>query len=163
MKNIIRGWRNRRIILPIRKALKNGLSVERLSVSLALGITVGLIPLYGFTTLIVGLIALSLRLNFVAMQAAHYIVYPIQIALLIPFLKLGDFFINKSAFTFTVHQYIHYFKTDFWSALHKFWLVNLSATVVWLIVAIPLFLILYYTLTFLIRKYFPIRIRKPVL
>ncbi len=150
---MITGWAKRRFVFPLIKAIKAGISVERLAVSLALGITVGLIPLYGFTTLLVGGIALSLRLNFVAMQVAHYIVHPIQIALLIPFLKMGDAIVKSGDISFTVHQYIYLFKTDFWTALHDLWLVNLSAVFIWSIVAVPLFLLLYYSIRYLCRKH----------
>jgi uncharacterized protein (DUF2062 family) len=157
MKTMVRGWAERKFISPLRKAIKEGISIERLAVSLALGITVGLIPLYGTTTLIVSLIALSLRLNFVAMQVAHYVVHPIQIALLIPFLKMGDSFLKNSEVNLTVHQYIHFFKTDFWGALRELWLINLSAIGIWLILSVPLFIGLYYLLVYTIRKYKPIR------
>jgi uncharacterized protein (DUF2062 family) len=153
MKMMIRGWVKRKFILPLIKAIKQGISVERLAVSLALGITVGLIPLYGVTTLIIGLIAISLRLNVVAMQVAHYIVHPLQLALLIPFLKLGDTLIKSSDVSFTISQYIHLFKTDFWGALHELWLINLSAIGIWLVLSIPLFIVLYYSLIYTIRKY----------
>ncbi len=156
MKKKIKGWTERKFVSPIRTAIKEGISIERLSVSLALGITVGLIPLYGTTTVIVGLIALSLRLNFVAMQIAHYIVHPIQIALLIPFLKMGDTLLKGNEVSFTVHQYIQLFKTDFWATLKDLWLVNLSAVGIWLILSVPLFLALYYLLVYTIRKYKPI-------
>lgn len=150
---MVRGWVKRKFIVPILKAIKQGISIERLSVSLALGITIGLIPLYGVTTLIVGLLAVSLRLNFISMQIAHYIVHPIQIALLIPFLKLGDTLINSSNVSFTINEYLYLFKTDFWKALDELWLINLSAIGIWLILAIPLFLILYYSLMYAIKKY----------
>jgi uncharacterized protein (DUF2062 family) len=153
MKVILRGWIRRRLIFPFIKAIRAGISVERLAVSLALGITVGLIPLYGFTTLIVALIALSLRLNFVAMQAAHYIVHPLQIALLIPFLKLGDAIMKSADISFSVKQYIHLFRTDFWGAMHELWLVNLSALFIWLIIAIPLFFLLYYSLRYFFVRF----------
>ncbi len=153
MKKKIMGWAERKFVFPIKTAIKEGISIERLSVSLALGITVGLIPLYGITTVIVGLIALSLRLNFVAMQVAHYIVHPIQIALLIPFLKMGDSILKSTEVSFSVQQYIHLFKTDFWGTLRELWLVNLSAIGIWLILSIPLFLALYYVLVYSIRRY----------
>jgi uncharacterized protein (DUF2062 family) len=153
MKVMIRGWVRRRFIFPIFKALKKGISIERLAISLALGITIGLIPLYGITTLLVGTIAVSLRLNFVAMQAAHYIVHPIQLALLIPFLKLGTSLSQSSEITFSVQQYIGLFKTDFWDAINQLWLANLSAVGIWLIVSVPLFIILYFGLIYTIRRY----------
>jgi uncharacterized protein (DUF2062 family) len=154
MKDFFSGWVKRKFIIPLSKAVKAGISIEKMAVSLALGITVGLIPLYGFTTLIVGFIALSLRLNFVAMQIAHYIVHPLQIALLVPFLKLGDAILKCSEFSFTVKQYIHLLRTDFWGALHELWLVNLSAIVIWMVIAIPLFILLYYSIRYFFRKYF---------
>jgi uncharacterized protein (DUF2062 family) len=154
MKVMITGWAKRRFVFPLVKAIKAGISIERLAVSLALGITVGLIPLYGFTTLIVSGIALSLRLDFVSMQVAHYLVHPIQIALLIPFLRLGDAILKSSDISFTVSQYIHLLRTDFWGAMHELWLVNLSAVLIWMIIAIPLFIILYYLLRYLFTKYF---------
>ena len=67
MKMMITGWARRKFLHPLKEAIKQGISAERLSVSLALGITLGLIPLYGITTILVGAIALSLRLNFFAM------------------------------------------------------------------------------------------------
>ena len=149
------GWAKRKFLEPLKNIIKQGISIERLSVSLALGVTVGLIPLYGITTLLVGFIAFSLRLNFMAMQIAHYIVHPIQIALLVPFLKLGDSVVKTSSASFTVHQYIEFFKADFWGALHKFWLVNLSAIGIWFIVSIPLSLGLYFLIFRIIRRYLP--------
>lgn len=149
------GWAERKLLLPLKKAVKDGISIERLSVSLALGITVGLIPLYGLTTLLIGAVALSLRLNFIAMQIAHYIVHPVQIALLIPFLKVGDSMVKGTEVSFSVQQYFHLFKTDFWGALKDLWLINLSAIGVWLVISIPLFLGLYYLLMKLIRHYLP--------
>lgn len=156
MKKKIKGWAERKFLSPIKKAIKAGISIEKLSVSLALGITIGLIPIYGITTIVVSLIALSLRLNFVAMQIAHYIVHPIQIALFIPFLKLGSTMLKSGSISFSVHQYIHLFKTDFWGTLKELWLVNLSAVGIWLIISVPLFLGLYYLLVYTIKKYKPI-------
>jgi uncharacterized protein (DUF2062 family) len=154
MKAMITGWAERKFMFPLIKAVKAGISIERLAVSLALGITIGLIPLYGFTTLIVSCTALSLRLNFVAMQVAHYIVQPLQIALLVPFLKLGEAILKSSDISFSVKQYIHLFRTDFWGTMHELWLVNLSAVVIWMIIAIPLFILLYYSLKYLFTRYF---------
>jgi uncharacterized protein (DUF2062 family) len=155
MKMMVVGFAERKFLEPLRKAIKEGISVERLSVSLALGVTVGLIPLYGITTLLVGCIAFSLRLNFIAMQVAHYIVHPIQIALLVPFLKLGDSVVKDAEVSFTVDQYIALFKMDFWGTLREFWLINLSAIGIWFILSIPLSIGLYFLIIRAIRKYLP--------
>lgn len=147
--------------MPLRIALKNGISHKRLAVSLALGVTIGLIPFYGMTTLLVGVVAFALRLDFIIMQVVHYIVQPVQIALLIPFFKAGNHFLIKDSVDFTVKEYISYFKADFWMALGDFWKLNLSAIIIWMIIAIPLSYLLYHGFITAIRKYAPLVLRKP--
>ncbi|HBH50049.1 MAG TPA: hypothetical protein DDX98_15500 [Bacteroidales bacterium] len=154
-------WVKRKVLIPIRQALKNGISQRRLAVSLALGITIGLIPFFGITTILVGAIAYALRLDFVIMQVVHYIVHPIQIALLIPFFKAGNFFIGKNDVNFTVKEYIGLFKSDFWLAIGEFWKMNLSAILVWSLLAIPLSYGLYYFFIFSIKRYSYLLLRKP--
>lgn len=155
-------WVKRRILLPIRNALKNGISQKRLAVSLALGITIGLIPLYGITTILVGAIAYAMRLDFYVMQAVHYIVHPIQIALLIPFFKAGNVFIGKNPVDFTFKEYVGLFKDDFWVALGDFWKLNLSAIIIWSLIAIPLSYALYHLFVYSIKRYSYLLVQKPV-
>jgi uncharacterized protein (DUF2062 family) len=159
MKRRLTRWGGRKVLLPIRKSLSKGTSVEKLSVSLALGLILGLIPLYGLTTVIVAVVAILLRQNFVIMQLTHFLVQPLQLILLVPFLKLGDSLFLKTEYAFTLHQYILLFKNDFWAALNEFWLVNLSAVVIWLIISIPLFIISYYVMRNLITRMRPVLIR----
>jgi uncharacterized protein (DUF2062 family) len=154
-------WIKRRVFLPIRKALKNGVSQKRLAVSLALGITVGLIPFYGITTLLVGALAYALRLDFVIMQTVHYVVHPIQLALMIPFFKAGSFFIANDEINFTLKGYIALFKSDFGMALSELWKMNLLAIIIWGLLAIPLFYSLYYLFIYSIKRFSYLLIRKP--
>lgn len=142
-----------RILAPLKKVIKSGISIKRISVSLALGITIGLIPFYGITTILISVVALSLRLNFVAMQIAHYIVHPIQLALLIPFLKVASHIMPNSDVEFTLAEYVSLFKDNFWHAMQELWLVNLSAVLIWLLISIPLFIGLYYLIRKSIKKY----------
>lgn len=155
-------WVKRRVLLPVRNALKNGLSQKRLAVSMALGITIGLIPFYGISTLIVGLLAYMLRLDFIVMQAVHYIVHPLQIALIIPFFKAGNYFAGNQSVSFSVKEYIALFKDDFWLAVNQLWKLNLLGILVWAMIAIPLFYGLYNLFIYSIKRYSHQFVRKPV-
>lgn len=152
----------RRVLLPIRNALKNGLSQKRLAVSMALGITIGLIPFYGVSTLIVGALAYMLRLDFVIMQVVHYIVHPIQLALIIPFFKAGGYIIGNQEVSLTIKEYIALFKSDFWLALSEFWKLNLFGIIVWGLIAVPLFYGLYRLFVYSIKRYAYLLVRRPV-
>jgi hypothetical protein len=69
--------------------LRQGIAPRRLALTLALGFTVGCIPVIGAPTLVCAALALALRLNMPAMQAANYAAMPFQLALLVPFVRLG--------------------------------------------------------------------------
>jgi hypothetical protein len=151
----------KRVLVPLRISLKNGVSHQKLAVSLALGITIGIIPFYGLTTLLVGTLAIALRLDFVVMQVVHYVVHPLQIALLIPFLKISSHLLSSGAVDFTVMGYISYFRSNFWLALNDFWKLNLLAIAIWFILSIPLFILLYKTFYRSIGRFAPVLVRKP--
>jgi uncharacterized protein (DUF2062 family) len=155
MKRRLTRWGDRKLLLPIKKSLIKGTSVEKLSVSLALGLIIGLIPLYGFTTLIVAIAALILRQNFIVMQVTHFIVQPLQLLMLIPFLKIGDSLFLKTEYAFTLNQYIGLFKSDFWGTMADYWMVNLSAILIWFIISVPLFIICYFMFKRLISRIKP--------
>jgi uncharacterized protein (DUF2062 family) len=69
--------------------LRQGISPRRLALTLALGFAIGCIPVVGLPTLVCALLALTLRLNLPAIQAANYIAMPLQLLLMVPFLRLG--------------------------------------------------------------------------
>ncbi len=69
--------------------LGQGISPQRLAVTLALGFAVGCIPVIGIPTVLCAGLALALRLNLPAIQAANYAAMPLQFALIVPFVRLG--------------------------------------------------------------------------
>jgi len=69
---------------------KQGLAPETIALCVALGFVFGVFPVFGCPTIFCLLAALALRLNLPAIQFVNYLVYPLQLALLIPFVRLGD-------------------------------------------------------------------------
>src|ERR1700684_3938127 len=65
------------------------MSPRRLALTLALGFAVGCIPVVGIPTLVCAALALALRLNLPAIQAANYAVMPLQLLLIVPFVRFG--------------------------------------------------------------------------
>jgi len=70
--------------------LRCGITPRQLAFTLALGFAIGCIPLLGVTTVICALLALILRLNMPVIQAANWVAMPLQLILLYPFLRLGQ-------------------------------------------------------------------------
>jgi uncharacterized protein (DUF2062 family) len=73
----------------ITEWLRQGLSPPRLAFTLALGFAIGCIPLVGTTTVVCAALALAFRLNMPAIQAANYAAMPLQLILIVPFVRLG--------------------------------------------------------------------------
>lgn len=74
----------------VKRELKSGTSPEKLTLSVVVGAGVGVFPLIGTTMTICGILGVLLRLNPVSIQLANYLVYPLQILLIFPFLKSGS-------------------------------------------------------------------------
>src|ERR1700761_4613071 len=70
--------------------LMEGISPQRLALTLALGFVLGCIPLVGIPTGLCFLLAMAFRLNQPAIQAANYAAMPFQLALIVPFVRLGS-------------------------------------------------------------------------
>jgi Uncharacterized protein conserved in bacteria (DUF2062) len=69
--------------------LLEGISPQRLALTLALGFVLGCIPVIGIPTGLCAMVAIAFRLNLPAIQAANYAAMPFQIALIVPFVRLG--------------------------------------------------------------------------
>ena len=74
--------------------LGQGMSPRRLALSLALGFAIGCIPVIGVPTVLCVTIALALRLNLPAIQAANYAAMPLQLVLIMPFIRLGGWIVS---------------------------------------------------------------------
>jgi uncharacterized protein (DUF2062 family) len=69
--------------------LRQGISPRRLAFTLALGFAIGCMPVVGIPTPLCFVVALALRLNLPAIQAANYAAWPTQLVLIVPFVHLG--------------------------------------------------------------------------
>jgi uncharacterized protein (DUF2062 family) len=83
-------WIYRRGVLPILALLRMGVTPRSLAWSIAAGLLIGINPVIGSTTLLCLAAAFSLRLNVVASQIANHAMFPVELALVIPFIRLGS-------------------------------------------------------------------------
>ena len=81
-------WK-RNVLDPLLVFSAQGMEAESIALSVALGFVLGVFPVFGFPTIFCALAALTLGLSLPTMQCINYLVYPLQFALLIPFIRLG--------------------------------------------------------------------------
>ncbi|KAJ6942422.1 hypothetical protein NC652_008290 [Populus alba x Populus x berolinensis] len=85
-------WLDKKIVDPLYQILRRGLEPKQLAFSTALGIALGIFPICGVTVLLCGLaIALLGSLcHAPTVLLANFIATPIELSLVVPFLRLGE-------------------------------------------------------------------------
>jgi uncharacterized protein (DUF2062 family) len=139
------GFFRRRIGRPIVELLRQGVSPEKMALSLALGVALGVFPVLGTTTTLCAIAALLWRLNLPAIQIVNSFVYPLQIALLLPFFRLGEQLFGAPHLPLSVAQILAALHASFWGATRFLWTTIWHAVVAWCLIA-PLFVGLTYAI-----------------
>lgn len=137
---------------PAMRLLSQGTSPEKLALSITSGLIIGILPILGTTSLLCAGVALIFRLNLPVVQLANYLVYPLQLLLVIPFVSMGAFLFNAQPITVSPDELVLLFQSDFRAALAFFADLLVYATVTWLIGSIPLSVLLYSVVVFLFRQ-----------
>src|SRR5579863_6612431 len=95
---------HRKLIQPFIDLLKQGVTPEKIALTIALGLTLGVTPVIGSTTMLCTLAAVTLRLNLPAIMLVNGAVYPLQLTLLIPFLRAGAWIFHADGPKLSVGQ-----------------------------------------------------------
>ncbi|KAK4341257.1 hypothetical protein RND71_039758 [Anisodus tanguticus] len=85
-------WIHKKIVDPLLQILRRGAEPKQLAFSGALGVTLGLFPIVGVAVFLCGLAiaVLGSLCHAPTVLLANFIVTPIELSLVIPFLRLGE-------------------------------------------------------------------------
>jgi uncharacterized protein (DUF2062 family) len=139
------GFFYRRLARPILELLRQGITLEKIALSVALGAALGIFPAIGLSTTLCAIAALFLRLNLPAIQIVNYFVYPLQIALLLPFFRLGEKLFHAPHLPISVEQIHAMIRADLWQAIRLLWTTTWHAIAVWCLMA-PVFVAALYAI-----------------
>jgi len=127
-------WLKKRLINPLLALLRQGLSPKDLALCVALGIGVGLFPVLGVSTPALTILALTLRLNLAAIQLASYAISPLQLALIIPFMRLGETILGSTPQPMTISAAMELLTQGVLYAIVTLWDAIVHATLGWLLI-----------------------------
>jgi len=130
-KSLFRKW----IRDPLADQLKQGVSPEKIAQSLAWATALGIFPILGTTSFLCAIIGMRLRLNHIAMQTLNWIMYPVQIALIIPYLKLGNWIFLQTEMNLSLVQISQRFAENFGAAAADLGGLALRGIGAWLLTA----------------------------
>ncbi|KAK9271267.1 hypothetical protein L1049_026857 [Liquidambar formosana] len=102
-KNAMATWLHNRIVDPLLQILRRGAEPNQLAFSTALGITLGVFPICGVTVFLCGMaIALLGSLcHSPSLMLANFIATPIELSLVVPFLRFGEVVVGGPHFPLT--------------------------------------------------------------
>ena len=122
----------RRLVAPIVGLLLQGISPKPIALSIAIGLIVGVFPVLGTTTVLCTLAAVALRLNLIAIHAVHYAATPLQVLLIIPFVRVGEHLTGADAQPLSVSEGLALIERGLWPAIDALWDAIVHAVIGWL-------------------------------
>ena len=122
--------------------MTSGMTPQKLALTLCLGMALGTMPLLWGTSFIGIMLAHFFRLNQVALQAVNYLLYPVQLALLIPFFKLGEWLFPWGP-RIPKHMLQELIHAPALTSLNILGWITVKSLAAWLITAIPVLLLVY--------------------
>ncbi len=128
-------WIYRRIALPVLALLRMGATPQKLAWSIAVGLIIGINPILGSTTLLCLAVAVLLRLNLAASQLANHVVYPLEIVLIIPFIRIASRVFHTAPMPLSANALLRAAREHPVDLSHQLWLWEWHAFVLWAILA----------------------------
>jgi uncharacterized protein (DUF2062 family) len=135
----------RRIADPIVAQLTQGITPEKLALTVAVGSACGLFPIWGTTTLLCILVAFILRLNQPIIQLLNWALVFLHVPVIFWLVMLGDIIFGVPHRKLNIHAMHELWKANHMVFFDKFGSLILHATVAWALLA-PLFIVLCYYL-----------------
>ncbi len=124
-------WIYRRGVLPILALLRMGATPRTLAWSIAAGVLIGINPVIGSTTVLCLAAAFSFRLNVVASQIANHASFPLELALVVPFIRLGSRVFHTAAMPLSPLLLLDAARRTPLLLTREIWLWEWHALVVW--------------------------------
>jgi uncharacterized protein (DUF2062 family) len=136
----------RRVRDPIVAQLTQGITPEKIALTVAIGSCVALFPILGTTTLLCFLVAILLRLNQPIIQLINQALWPVHFPAIFACVKLGEVVLGATHVRFNLKQMHQQFWNSPAAFFHEFGATALHAIVGWAIVA-PVYITAVYVIT----------------
>jgi hypothetical protein len=121
----------------ITALFKQGLTPKELIQSIIVSGLISVIPIIGVSTFIITTVSLKSKLNLPVMIALSYLMWPVQILLIIPFIRAGEFIFSVPQNHHTVEEIISSFQESFFKTLNHLSFELLCGFGGWLLTAVP--------------------------
>ncbi len=138
-------WRERVVALIVAQ-FTQGVTPQKISLTIALGLNLAMFPILGSTTLLCATVAFWLKLNQPIIQLVNWLAYPLQFATLLPFVRIGEWLARAPRMPFSIPQLLQKFHDSPGNFLREFGMTGIHGIIAWLIIAPILTALIYFLL-----------------
>ncbi|MEJ6636451.1 MAG: DUF2062 domain-containing protein [Akkermansiaceae bacterium] len=135
-------WWKRWFVQPVINQLTQGITPDKLGWTIAAGIVLGIFPIMGSTTFLCLIAAWLLKLNQPIIQVACHAVYALHLALILVFIRAGQWIFQSDPINLSIPQLISQFTADPWQFIKDFSLAAGQGIIAWALVAPILFFLI---------------------
>ena len=143
-------WLGRTVRDPLLAQLRQGATPEAVSAAVVVALALAIVPVIGVTTLLCLLAGRLFRLNHIVMQVVNHVSYPLQLILLVPFVRLGETLTGADPIALSPTALIDEFSRSFGGFVAKFGMAYVHGLIGW-VLTVPL---LCWMLHLLLRRVF---------
>ncbi len=140
-----RSFWQRHVSDPILSQLKQGVTPDKIALTLAIGSALALFPIIGTTALLCLLVGIILQLNQPIIQAVNLLFTPLHIPFIIYCIYLGEKLFGGHYVKFNLHEFSRLLWDDPALFAQRFGLIGLHACIIWAIAAPFWIALIYYT------------------
>lgn len=123
-------WR-RRVVGPVLAQLKQGVTPDKIALTLAVGTACSLLPFLGFTALLNLGVGLWLRLNQPILQTLNQVLGPLQLVMILVYVRVGEKIWGAEDMPLSVGVLVKSFSDDPGAFLQRFGGTGLHAATAW--------------------------------
>ncbi len=150
-------WLRRTVRDPLLAQLRQGATPEGVSAAVVVAFALAIIPIIGATTVLCLLAGRLFRLNHVVMQVINHASYPLQILLLVPFVRLGETLTGADPIALSPTALIEEFNRSFGGFVAKFGMAYVHGLIGWALTVPLLCWLLHLILRRVFRRFSPSR------
>lgn len=125
-------WRERVVGLIVAQ-FTQGITPQKIALTIALGVNLAMFPVLGSTTFLCAIFGVSFRLNQPVIQLVNWLSYPLQLTMLLPFVRMGEWMMGAQSVSFSIPELIQKFDHSPAQFMREFGMTGVHGIVAWLV------------------------------
>jgi uncharacterized protein (DUF2062 family) len=132
--SLIKFWRERIVGLIVAQLIQ-GVTPEKIALTIALGVSLGIFPILGATTALCAIAGICFKLNQPIIQMMNWLISPLQLSSILVFVRIGEWMMRAPRVSFSVPELIQKFHEAPVKFFQQFGMTGVHGIVAWLFIA----------------------------